>query len=318
MLIVKGGEKIPSPEVIPTPSYGMNYILGGGWWTGRVHILWGNPSAGKTTFALYVAAEAQKMGYHLIYIDSEKSATDEWLVKCGIDINERTYIQSNKLEDINKHVLPMLREKGSKYIVIVDSINTIVNESFYNKDDNATQIGMYARAQSQMFQKLADVVTVDHMVICIAQQTSVSSGMFFKQAGKFGQVAEHWATNIVRLSTNNSTDDNTKDTDGRITARKVTWKFEKSKQKPIVGTLGDYWFSPMNADIDRSREIFHLAVRNKVIKKGGAWYSYGDIKGQGADNFLEAASDEDVNKIYMELMATDLSFDIDDEVTDDD
>lgn len=71
MLVVKGGEKIPTPEIIPTPSFGLNYILGGGMWSGRYHIVWGNPQAGKSTMCFHAAAEAQKLGYTPVIIDAE-------------------------------------------------------------------------------------------------------------------------------------------------------------------------------------------------------------------------------------------------------
>ena len=72
MLIVKGGERLPAPDVIPTPSFGLNYGLGGGIWSGRINVIWGNKSAGKSTLTLHMAATAQEMGYTPVIVDAER------------------------------------------------------------------------------------------------------------------------------------------------------------------------------------------------------------------------------------------------------
>jgi recombination protein RecA len=314
MLVVKGGEKIPKPEIIPTPSFGLNYILGGGLWSGRYHIVWGNPQAGKSTMCFHAAAEAQKMGYTPVIIDAEGSSTDEWMEHCGIDIEDRIVIRSTILEDILNVIMPMFREKDSKYFFIFDSINTIVMEQFYKNDDGMGGIGIYARSQGVLIQKVADelISGVNHCVVFIAQQTIAAKGQYFVTQGKYGNAAFHWATNIIRLNAGDASADVDRDTDERITSRKVTWRIDKSKQKSIQGTKGDYWFSPESAHIDLKREAFHIAVRHGLIVKKGAWFEWDGERYHGAEKLVNALSDKDMEQILSDLENITLVFDSED------
>ena len=314
MLVIKGGEKIPKPDVINTPSFGLNYILGGGLWTGRYHIVWGNPQAGKSTLCFHAAAEAQKLGYTPVIIDAEGSSTDEWMEHCGIDTNNRIVIRSTILEDILNVIMPMFREKDSKYFFIFDSINTIVMEQFYKNDDGMGGIGIYARSQGVLIQKVADelISGVNHCVVFIAQQTIAAKGQYFVTQGKYGNAAYHWATNIIRLNAGDASADVDRDSDERITSRKVTWRIDKSKQRSIQGTKGDYWFSPESAHIDLKREAFHIAVRHSVINKKGAWFEWDGNSYHGADKLINALTDDDMAKILDELENITLTFDSED------
>lgn len=303
MLIIKGGEKLPEPDVIPTPSFGLNYILGGGLWSGRMHLLWGNSQAGKSTIALHIAAEAQKLGYIPVIVDAEGTMTDEWLEHCGIDEDVRIVVRSTVLEDILQFILPLMREKESKYFFIIDSINSVLFESFYDKDGSTGAIGIQARSQNAFLQKISDLMigNTNHIMICIAQVTMKAAGMFFKASAKVGNGMEHWSTNIIRLTASNASADMDTDDDERILGRKVTWKIEKSKQAPVQGTKGDYWFSPETAHIDKSREAFHLAVRNGIIEKSGKWYKWNGESYNGEAKILEALTDDDLELIVQKL-----------------
>jgi recombination protein RecA len=314
MLVVKGGEKIPVPEVIPTPSFGLNYILGGGLWSGRYHIVWGNPQAGKSTMCFHAAAEAQKLGYTPVIIDAEGSSTDEWMEHCGIDITNRIVIRSTILEDILSVIMPMFRDKDAKYFFIFDSINTIVMEQFYKNDDGVGGIGIYARSQGVLIQKVADqlISGVNHCVVFIAQQTIAAKGQYFVTQGKYGNAAFHWATNIIRLNAGEASADLDRDDDERIVGRKVTWRIDKSKQKSVQGTKGDYWFSPHSAEIDHNKEAFHLAVRHGLIVKKGAWFEYGGERYHGSDKLIKALSQEDMDQIFADLESIELIFETED------
>ncbi len=316
MLLVKGGQKLPKEELIPTPSFGLNHIIGGGLWSGRFHILWGNPQAGKSTLALHTMAEAQKLGYTPVIVDAEGSMTDDWMEFCGIDLEQRIVIRSTVLEDILKVIMPMFRERDKKYIFLIDSLNTIVMEQFYKNDDGTGGIAIYARSQGALIQKVADqlISGVNHCVIFIAQQTIAAKGQHFVTAGKFGKSAEHWATNIIRLNASDASGMVEKDKDDRITEREVSWGMSKSKQRPVQGTKGSYFFSPETASIDKVREAFHIAVRHDIIKKSGAWFYYKDEKYHGEVKCLEAITEEDMADIMEQLQTMDLDFDYDESV----
>jgi RecA/RadA recombinase len=320
MLVIKGGQSLPKPDVISTPSFGMNYILGGGLWSGRIHVLWGNTQAGKSTLALHTAALAQEQGYTVVVVDAEGTTTDEWLTHCGVDLDTRIVIRSTRLEDILKEILPMMRESEAKYFFIIDSINTVVMEAFYKNDDGTGAIGYQARSQGAFLQKVADLMigNTNHVMVLISQMTMKAEGMYFKQSGKFGNAVDHWATNIIRLSASSAAKNVELDDDERINNRMVTWKIQKSKQGPVQGTKGDYWFSPDTAEIDKSREAFHLGVRNGVIGKGGKWYKWNGQQYNGEKAILEALTEEDYDQILHELTKVELDFDVEEVVRMDD
>jgi recombination protein RecA len=310
MLIVKGGERLPEPAIIKTPSYGLNRILSGGLWSGRYHILWGNPQAGKSTFCLHTLAQAQREGFVPVIVDAEGTMTDQWMEHCGIDSSSRIVIRSTVAEDILGVIMPMLREKESHYIFLIDSVNSIVMESFYKNDDSMGAVGIHARSQGAFIQKVSNelISNTNHIIIFIAQQTIGAKGQHFVTQGKFGNAAEHWATNIIRINASDSRDDTDRDVDERIVNRKVTWRIDKSKQSPVKGTKGDYWFNPDTASIDNDREIFHIAVKNNVIHRAGAWYTFKESKHHGESKFLGAMSSVK-DEIIAELDACTLSYD---------
>jgi len=284
MLVIKGGESIPQEDIIKTPSFGLNYILGGGLWSGRYHVLWGDATAGKTTMALYAAAEAQSRGYYVHIIDSEGSINDNWAETCGVDKSERTVIRSGRMEEILEYMRTHIRE-GQKNFWIIDSINAIIPEDEYaEKKDGAKQAqALGARSQKLFIQRLNDylIQDVNNIIVMVAQKSMQAAGMYWVPKANMGNYTRHMASNIIRLTPSNSDKDNTTDDDGKVLVRKVTWTVEKSKQGPIAGTQGYYFFSPVDAHIDKEEEILDIAIRNGLIKKGGAWYTWNEDKVQG-------------------------------------
>jgi recombination protein RecA len=210
--------------------------------------------------------------------------------------------------------MPMFRDKDAKYFFIFDSINTIVMEQFYKNDDGVGGIGIYARSQGVLIQKVADqlISGVNHCVVFIAQQTIAAKGQYFVTQGKYGNAAFHWATNIIRLNAGEASADLDRDDDERIVGRKVTWRIDKSKQKSVQGTKGDYWFSPHSAEIDHNKEAFHLAVRHGLIVKKGAWFEYGGERYHGSDKLIKALSQEDMDQIFADLESIELIFETED------
>jgi recombination protein RecA len=210
--------------------------------------------------------------------------------------------------------MPMFRDKDAKYFFIFDSINTIVMEQFYKNDDGVGGIGIYARSQGVLIQKVADqlISGVNHCVVFIAQQTIAAKGQYFVTQGKYGNAAFHWATNIIRLNAGEASADLDRDDDERIVGRKVTWRIDKSKQKSVQGTKGDYWFSPHSAEIDHNKEAFHLAVRHGLIAKKGAWFEYGGERYHGSDKLIKALSQEDMDQIFADLESIELIFETED------
>jgi recombination protein RecA len=307
MLRINKGERMPKHDVIPTPSVGLNHVIGGGLWTGRFSLVWGTPSAGKTTMLLHLLAEAQCMGYTAVIVDTEGSITDDWSEKCGLDLDNRILLQSRIAEDILKHIIPMMQEKEEKYIFLIDSINGIASESFYKDAEGSGGIASQSRSRRLMYQKMAQYLNVNNAVIMVAQQTMDLSGNHPRLMAKVGNAELHWTTNIINLFASAAKDSLERAGDSDlIVNRQVRWTIEKSKQAPVEGTRGSYWFSPQNAEIDTKMELLDLAVINGVVEKRGAWFYFGEEKFHGMKNLVEAADDDLMEKIQTALDSTTL------------
>lgn len=316
ILVVKGGEPLPKEDTIATPSFGLNYTLGGGLWTSRYHVLWGEPKGGKSTLALYTAAEAQKQGYEAHLIDTEGSLTDSWQLKCGIDIGKRVAVKSCIMEEILNYLREELRHPGKKFFLI-DSVNPIIPESEYtpDADKKAQRMGMGASSQKMFIQRINDWVIqdVDICVMFIVQMSMGNSGQMWLPKANMGNYMEHSASNVIKVRPSGNRSVNSYDEDGRLLRRKIEWTIQKSKQGATEGITGHYYFNPGDASIDWKDEVLDLAVKNEILKKGGAWYTIGDQKLQGADNVKDFLDKENMwTEIKTRLLANGMTFDTED------
>ena len=284
MLIVdkRKGDKMPVHEVIPTPSIGLNRALGGGLHTGASHLFWGTPSVGKTTMCFRIIAEAQKMGYRPIIVDSESSYNDEYAIKCGIDVEDIVVIQSTVVEDILKNIYDFLTHPEEKHIFLFDSISNIIKEEFYDKPEGGKAMGLQARSQGFFLQKLVNYLHKEkNIMLFVAHQTVDLSGMFAVTKGKMGNTVHHNMHNIVKLFLSMSKSEMERDDSNLITSQKAAWTIEKSKQTPSIGTAGYYYVLPQLGKIDMDRELIDLAVEMEIIQRKGAWYTYQENKWNG-------------------------------------
>jgi recombination protein RecA len=284
MLVVdkRKGDRMPVHEVIPTPSIGLNRALGGGLYTGASHLFWGTPSVGKTTMCFRIIAEAQKLGYRPIIIDSEFSYNDEYAIKCGIDVEDIVVIQSTVVEDILKSIYGYLTHPEEKHIFLFDSISNIIKEEFYDKPEGGKAMGLQARSQGYFLQKLINYLHKErNIMLFVAHQTVDLSGMFAVTKGKMGNTVHHNMHNIVKLFLSMSKNEMERDDTNLIKSQKATWTIEKSKQMPSIGTHGYYYVLPQMGKIDMDREIIDIAVEMEIINRKGAWYTYQENKWNG-------------------------------------
>jgi recombination protein RecA len=300
MLVVdkRKGDKMPIHEVIPTPSIGLNRALGGGLYTGASHLFWGTPSVGKTTMCFRIIAEAQKLGYRPIIIDSEFSYNDEYAIKCGIDVEDIVVVQSTVVEDILKSIYGYLTHPEEKHIFLFDSISNIIKEEFYDKPESGKAMGLQARSQGYFLQKLINYLHKEkNIMLFVAHQTVDLSGMFAITKGKMGNTVHHNMHNIVKLFLSMSKNEMERDDTNLIKSQKAIWTIEKSKQMPSIGTHGYYYVLPQMGKIDMDREIIDIAVEMEIINRKGAWYTYQENKWNGLTSIeLSEKQKEEIKK----------------------
>lgn len=284
MLIVdkRKGHTMPVHDVIPTPSIGLNRALGGGLNTGATHLFWGTPSVGKTTMCFRIIAEAQKMGYRPVIIDSESSYNDEYAAKCGIDIDDVVIIQSTVVEDIMKNIVGYLTDDKEKHIFLFDSLSNIIKEEFYDKPEGGKAMGLQSRSQGYLLQKLVNYLHKErNIMLFVAHQTVDLSGMFAVTKAKMGNTVHHNMHNIVKLFLSMSKSEMEREENNMITSQRATWTVEKTKQIPTIGATGYYYVLPQEGRIDQSREIIDIAIEMDLIQRKGAWYTYEESKWNG-------------------------------------
>jgi len=301
MLIVdkRKGHTMPIHDVIPTPSIGLNRALGGGLNTGATHLFWGTPSVGKTTMCFRIIAEAQKLGYRPVIIDSESSYNDEYAAKCGINIEDVVIIQSTIVEDIMKNLIGYLTDDKEKHIFLFDSLSNIIKEEFYDKPEGGKAMGLQSRSQGYLLQKLVNYLHKErNIMLFVAHQTVDLSGMFAITKAKMGNTVHHNMHNIVKLFLSMSKGEMEREENSMITSQRATWTVEKTKQIPTIGATGYYYVLPQEGRIDQEREIIDIAIEMDIIQRKGAWYNYEESKWNGMGSIeLTAKQSKDILKL---------------------
>ena len=302
MLIVdkRKGQAMPIHDVIPTPSIGLNRALGGGLNTGATHLFWGTPSVGKTTMCFRIIAEAQKLGYRPVIIDSESSYNDAYAAKCGINIDDVVIIQSTIVEDIMKNLIGYLTDDKEKHIFLFDSLSNIIKEEFYDKPEGGKAMGLQSRSQGYLLQKLVNYLHKErNIMLFVAHQTVDLSGMFAVTKAKMGNTVHHNMHNIVKLFLSMSKSEMEREENNMITSQRATWTVEKTKQIPTIGATGYYYVLPQEGRIDQDREIIDIAIEMDIIQRKGAWYSYEESKwnGMGSIELTDKQSKEILKRI---------------------
>ncbi len=309
MLKIIGGKTLPKSEIIPTPSWGLNYVLDGGLLSGRFHTMWGNPSAGKTTFFLKTMGLAQDLGYTPIIIDAEGSYTDEWGAKNGIDLSKRVYYRTNTVNDLIDEIKSIDKEH-EKYIILVDSVNAIVSEKFF--EGKASLAGSATSQKDLLLTLAATLDPTRNAVFLVAQQSIHGIGTTsVGPAANIGNATEHWSTNIIKLFASKSRDNLERESETEtILNKKVAWTLQKSKQASKEGTKGNYWFNLGDARVDMANEVADIAVYNGVIKKSGAWFVWNDAKYHGLKALVEDLDQEKMDQILDQLKGMKVHFEV--------
>lgn len=296
---------VPEYDTLQLPSPTLNTALGGGIKTRSVTCFWGPPAAGKSTLAQITMGMAQEKGYASLIIENEPGAyTNNWMAHCGLRPDMTEVHASCQAEDIATYLIPYLKEK-EKVVILIDSISGIVLEQAFSKDDTNLGVAPNSRGQIFLWTKLINYIHEHVAIIALAQQ---STGFTPQMKGylkpAIGNKTEHVFSNIIKLFPKTARDDDEvmeidKDTQ-RILGQQVTWVAQKTREG-YDGAQGFLWYDKVNGLVDVRRELFSVAVGAGIILKGGAWYTYGDVKGQGRKKFFELMGAKDWLKIEEQI-----------------
>jgi recombination protein RecA len=274
----KGG--IAPIEVIPTGAVSIDYALGiGGMPRGRVVEIYGPESSGKTTLALQVIAQAQKMGGLAAFVDAEHALDSNYAQKLGVDLDSLLVSQPDNGEQALE-IVEVLVRSGSVDVVVVDSVAALVPRAEIDGEMGEAQVGLQARLMSQALRKLTGVVSKSKTCLIFINQLREKIGVMFgnPETTTGGRALKFYASVRVDIRRIASIKDGDTVTGGRTRVKVV-----KNKLAP---PFREAEFDVMYGEgISREGDLLDLAVEHRIVEKSGAWFAFsGERLGQGREN----------------------------------
>ena len=258
-------------EVIPTGSLTLDMALGvGGLPRGRVIEIYGPESSGKTTVALHVVAEAQKMGGEAAFIDAEHALDPVYAKKLGVDIDNLIVAQPDTGEQA-LDIAEALVRSGALDVIVVDSVAALVPKAEIDGEMGDSHVGLLARLMSQALRKLTAVISKSGTVVIFINQLREKVGVMYgnPETTPGGRALKFFSS--VRLDVRR----------GEVIKNGTELIGNKTKVKVVKNKVAILY----GEGISKEGNILDFAVENNIIKKSGAWFSYnGEKIGQGRDN----------------------------------
>ena len=296
--IMKLGENVQANvEVIPTGCLTLDMALGiGGIPRGRIVEIYGPESSGKTTVALQMVAEAQKMGGTAAFIDAEHALDPNYARNLGVNI-EDLYISQPDTGEQALEICETLVSSGAVDIIIIDSVAALTPKAEIDGEMGDSFIGLQARLMSQALRKLTGVVSKTKTSVVFINQLREKVGVMFGSpettpGGKALKFYSSIRLDVRRIST-------LKDGD-KFIGNRTRVKIVKNKMAP---PFKEAEFDIMFGEgISKEGDLLDLAVSYDIIGKSGSWFSYDDNKiGQGKENVKKLLIDNP--DLYEEIKA---------------
>ncbi|REJ73825.1 MAG: recombinase RecA [Acidobacteria bacterium] len=267
-------------DTIPSGSLSVDFAVGGGGVPrGRVVEVFGPESSGKTTLALSIIAQAQRIGGTAAFIDAEHALDAEYAGKLGVDIDDLLVSQPDSGEQALE-IAEMLVRSGGIDIVVVDSVAALVPRAELEGEMGDSHVGLQARLMSQALRKLTAIVSKSRTCLLFINQIREKIGVMFgsPETTTGGRALKFYSSvriDIRRIASLKDGDE--------VVGSKARVKVVKNKVAPP--------FRQAEFDIDygegisRVGELLDLGVTHNEVLKSGAWFSYGDVRlGQGREN----------------------------------
>ena len=300
-IIKMGEEAVLEIPVISTGSLTLDIALGtGGVPRGRVIEIFGPESSGKTTLALHIASEAQKIGGMVAFIDAEHAIDISYARKLGVDVDSLLVSQPDTGEQA-LDIAEILVRSGGVDVLIIDSVAALVPRAEIEGEMGDHHVGLQARLMSQALRKLTATISRSNTCVIFINQIRMKIGVMFgnPETTTGGNALKFYASQRLDIRRTASIKEGDvvvgNRTKVKVVKNKIAPPFKEAEFDIIYGE-----------GISKSGDVLDLAVSDDIIKKSGAWYSYGEERiGQGRQNAKQFLSDhpavmQDIESILME------------------
>jgi len=275
-----GDRKVVDIESISSGSLGLDIALGiGGLPKGRVVEIYGPESSGKTTLALHVAAEAQKLGGTAAFIDAEHALDPIYAQKLGVNLDELLISQPDTGEQALEIVDTLVRS-GAVNVLIIDSVAALTPRAELEGEMGDSLPGLQARLMSQALRKLTGSISRSNTLVIFINQIRMKIGVMFgsPETTTGGNALKFYASvrlDIRRIGAIKNRDE--------VVGNQTRVKVVKNKVAPPFKQVE---FDIMYGEgISKMGELVDLGVKAEVVEKSGSWFSYNSERiGQGREN----------------------------------
>ena len=301
-----GDGTVANVEAIPTGSLALDLALGiGGLPRGRVVEIYGPESSGKTTLALHVLAQAQKLGGEVAFVDAEHALDPTYARALGVKVEDMLISQPDTGEQALE-ICEALVRSGAIDVVVVDSVAALVPRAEIEGEMGDSFVGLHARLMSQALRKLTGIIAKTNSIVIFINQLREKVGVMYgnPEVTTGGRALKFYASvriDVRRIESLKS--------GGEIIGNRTRAKVVKNKVAP---PFREAEFDIMYGEgISRLGEMLDLGVKLDLVQKSGSWFSMGEVRlGQGRDaakqyfrdhpdeaDALEAAIRKDFHKL---------------------